>query len=301
MFQKGKIEVDMRVSDLFFAIVFILLFSTDIPLKSENNDFKNSIIEITESDFSKFGLERKNDNLTIIFQEKDDEEKNLKAVKAVISDCKIETRNLKKGDIVKSSTLMPNLIVVLSNNNSAVYYNDLNDFIEELDDENSILKTSEKLAESKIDDWIAFHYRMKNSNDKFFDIYLWYDKSQLANIEFNDSILNQIEGFQTRENNQNFSSGSANESKSKLQIYPNPIYDGLINISFELRSDLIIKFEIYDIHGNIIKEFGKVDQILNNKNSIQHEIDDLISGMYYLVLTTESNQRISSKFINIKR
>ena len=290
----------MKKNDKLIGLLISLIFLISVYLYGENNNFRNRFIEINEKDLPLFGSEMTKDKLSMLFKGSDYKGKNFKAKKIVISDCKIETRNVKKADYVKCSKLIPMLIVVQSGKNSSVYYNELSDYIEFDDDKNEIVENTKKLVDTKVDDWIAFHFLMKNIEGKNLNVYFWYDKSQLDNAELNDLLNNEIKKLNSKDEEFKLSGESSKSGINNLQVFPNPIYDGSINISFDLNSDLMVKFEIYDINGNLIKEFKDGYSIANGNNTLKFGIDELIGGVYYLVLKTENNKQSFTKFINIK-
>ena len=295
----------MKSTNLVIVIFSLLVWFPNNRFKAEENNLKTNFIEIKEGDFSNFGLELKNGKLNMIFLGSDNVDLNnhnfdskLKTMKILISDCKIETRNVKQTDISKCSKLIPNLIVVQAGNNSSVYYNDIKDFKNNF--ENSIVQDANKVSETNIDNWIAFHYKIQENNKRPFDIYLWYDKSKLMMEELSEKIKKEISKFQNDVHSNNPESDFTNSFIKNLKVFPNPAYNGLINISMDVKSERVVNLSIYDINGNLIIELIKGKSLIEGESTLQYNLQELIGGVYFVHLTTDKNEQISTRFILIK-
>lgn len=110
--------------------------------------------------------------------------------------------------------------------------------------------------------------------------YMW--KSKLPEINFD--ILSLIKGETSKTN------------IADLALYPNPIYqkaNNILTLSFLLLKDSKVSFELFNINGDR-KEILKADYYSAGVHNIQYDISDLISGNYFIRLSTESGTRLTS-------
>ncbi|MBT3208904.1 MAG: T9SS type A sorting domain-containing protein [Bacteroidetes bacterium] len=81
---------------------------------------------------------------------------------------------------------------------------------------------------------------------------------------------------------------------SEITVFPNPVSD-LATVKFYLNERSEISINVYNLNGQIVKS-----EIINNQTKGNHnysfDVEDLKSGTYVLILTTE-NQKYSTKFI----
>jgi hypothetical protein len=80
-----------------------------------------------------------------------------------------------------------------------------------------------------------------------------------------------------------------------LHLYPNPASDVIrITLSLERRAD--VSLEIVDLNGQKVKDIVHLSQVTAGKQEIQCKLDNLKSGTYLLIVTSDG-QRKTSKFI----
>ncbi len=293
----------MKSTNLVIVIFSLLVWFPNNRFKADENNLKTNFIEIQEGDFSNFGLELKNGKLNMFFWDntatkKINSNSKLGEMKIVISDCKIETGNVKKTDISKCSKLIPNLIVVQAGKNSSVYYNDIKDYSNNFD--NGIVQDANKVSETNIDNWIAFHYKIQENNKRPLDIYIWYDKSKLMTEELSENIKKEVSKIQNNENSNNAETTLTNRFINNIKVFPNPSYNGSINLSIDLISERVVNLSIYDINGNLIIELIKGKSLIAGESTLQYNLQELIGGVYFIHLTTDKNEQISTRFILIK-
>ncbi|MFC2137799.1 T9SS type A sorting domain-containing protein [Bacteroidota bacterium] len=80
---------------------------------------------------------------------------------------------------------------------------------------------------------------------------------------------------------------------SNINIYPNPVNE-LLNIDFESNKSSVAEFIIMDISGNII--FKESNQINRRYNSINIDINNFSSGLYFINIKTNTFNK-TVKFI----
>lgn len=82
--------------------------------------------------------------------------------------------------------------------------------------------------------------------------------------------------------------GNSDFSQEKYQILPNPVADKFTILSNQ--SEVITNIELYSTY-NRLKSFKPIDSIYN--------VEDLPSGIYYIILTFESNRKRICKIIKL--
>jgi hypothetical protein len=82
--------------------------------------------------------------------------------------------------------------------------------------------------------------------------------------------------------------GNSDFSQHKYQITPNPVNDKFTIISNQ--SEVITNIELYSTY-NKVKSFKPIDSVYN--------MEDLPSGIYYLIITSESNRKSICKIIKL--
>ncbi len=123
---------------------------------------------------------------------------------------------------------------------------------------------------------LPFSSELKITEGIGFDLYGFFAGTQDELVEVCFGSLNECNII---------SSINKVEPKSKLKIYPNPVYDRL-NIDIEIK---IKSASILDSYGNIIF-MGDIENI---------NIDFMQPGIYHLSLILESNEVIITKFVKI--
>jgi hypothetical protein len=120
-----------------------------------------------------------------------------------------------------------------------------------------IYKGSDLYFDDTISDSTWYYYRVKA---------FIRGKYRYSNIDSVNNDIVEITG------------GARHNIKNEINIYPNPAGDYLI-----VENNSNSTCEIYDYLGNLILEFGKINQ----KNGIRLDIASLKQGLYILVLKTE--------------
>ena len=75
--------------------------------------------------------------------------------------------------------------------------------------------------------------------------------------------------------------------KSLLKLFPNPANE-IVNCSFYEYSKGFVKLQWIDVIGQTIKE--EIHEVRKGHNSIQSDVSELVSGIYYLRLSTIEKQ-----------
>jgi photosystem II stability/assembly factor-like uncharacterized protein len=84
-------------------------------------------------------------------------------------------------------------------------------------------------------------------------------------------------------------------SLNQIKVYPNPIIgSGSLNLEIPFNQN-VIEALIYNINGNEIMQFN----IMGNSKSINFNVNELPSGIYYLMLRTDQGENIQSDKIVI--
>lgn len=83
-----------------------------------------------------------------------------------------------------------------------------------------------------------------------------------------------------------------------FQIYPNPA-SSILNVEFELPEAQIMRVAIYDAFGQLIDVIGE-DVFSVGTQQLSHDVSNLESGVYFISITTETNQTTTKRFTVIK-
>ena len=84
------------------------------------------------------------------------------------------------------------------------------------------------------------------------------------------------------------------EQPVKIAAYPNPAF-GQSAVNYELPVDGIVKIELRDESGHLIKVLLNQDQAAG-QHSLNVDLSDLKTGVYYYSISTKSGV-VSTKFI----
>ncbi len=85
-------------------------------------------------------------------------------------------------------------------------------------------------------------------------------------------------------------------SNSNLNIYPQPVIDNLYG-TFTSNKAIIYSATIYSFTGKIVSQFKNGINVVPGINKINITTSNLVSGLYLLVLKSETNKIITRKFI----
>ena len=77
-----------------------------------------------------------------------------------------------------------------------------------------------------------------------------------------------------------------NSFNFELNVYPNPSVK-TITVNYTLTNVVPVKFELFSLAGQKIKEINLNSNLLIGKNETKIEIDNFASGLYYLKLSSE--------------
>ena len=91
----------------------------------------------------------------------------------------------------------------------------------------------------------------------------------------------------------NFTGGGSHNSVESITLYPNPIND-IINLTVKEFVGLPAVVEIFDTRGVKVgeKSFLPIDQ-----STLQFEVNDFKSGLYWLSIKVEGHDFMTKKFI----
>jgi hypothetical protein len=128
-----------------------------------------------------------------------------------------------------------------------------------------------------------------SGNEQFLTIGNFYNENltQIVNINPIGSLgaayyyIDQVSVTQSPLENDDF-------FQQKFQIVPNPVKDKFTILSNQ--SEVITNIELYSTY-NKVKSFKPLDSVYN--------IEDLPSGIYYIILTFETNRKSISKIIKL--
>ncbi len=85
--------------------------------------------------------------------------------------------------------------------------------------------------------------------------------------------------------------------KSRTYIYPNPAKDNYIKIRIQVESANYIECEIYDLAGYYIDKLILDNPVQGMPNEIVWNVSELESGIYYVDITDQGNNRAQSKLV----
>ncbi|MBU2650928.1 MAG: VCBS repeat-containing protein [Bacteroidetes bacterium] len=80
-------------------------------------------------------------------------------------------------------------------------------------------------------------------------------------------------------------------------IFPNPVADRL-NVTFQTKSITQINFMVIDPEGKPVRTVSR-ESFMTGKHSIAFSVDDLSSGIYYLLMVVEGNE-LMHKFVVVR-
>lgn len=100
----------------------------------------------------------------------------------------------------------------------------------------------------------------------------------------NPNIFNELFRVQHTACQSGISDLSEIEALDDLKVYPNPNFDGEINLDIHLSEVAKIQIEITDMKGRIVSDLG-ILSLKSGKNSIKTDVSNLESGMYIIALT----------------
>jgi len=83
----------------------------------------------------------------------------------------------------------------------------------------------------------------------------------------------------------------------RTYAYPNPAKDNFVKIRIQVESANHIECEIYDLAGFYIDKLILDNPIQGMPNEIVWEVSDVESGIYYIDITAQGNNRTQSKLI----
>lgn len=82
-----------------------------------------------------------------------------------------------------------------------------------------------------------------------------------------------------------------------LKVSPNPLTKGTAKVTFLALEDVKLKFALYDIYGNLKKNFDSYINYQKGYNDFQFEVDTEESGIYILTCTDENKNVIQHKVV----
>ena len=83
----------------------------------------------------------------------------------------------------------------------------------------------------------------------------------------------------------------------RTYAYPNPSKDNIVKIRIQVESSNHIECDIYDLAGFYIDKLILDNPIQGMPNEIVWEVSDVESGIYYIDITAQGNNRTQSKLI----
>lgn len=87
----------------------------------------------------------------------------------------------------------------------------------------------------------------------------------------------------------------SNNSTNELSLYPNPTTE-LMNVSITIEKSDVLKFEVLDITGKLVKLLLQ-DKVKAGKNNFSFSTTPLANGIYFLKVSSASKEILTQKFV----
>lgn len=122
--------------------------------------------------------------------------------------------------------------------------------------------------------------------------YTFNDEQPLTGTSY--YMLRQVDFNGASENSPiaSVKSGST-QDYTALDLYPNPVGNQALNLSFSTESAGVVTISLYSMAGN--KMLSAVANTIGGLNTVQLDVQSLPAGLYILILTDGSNQ-VTAKF-----
>lgn len=80
-------------------------------------------------------------------------------------------------------------------------------------------------------------------------------------------------------------------------IYPNPVYQQVTTLDFELTDSRIVEINIYDLQGNFVGKVSNSMKIDKGKHTLKLNLGQLTTGIYLLGMKTDKNEFVSQRIV----
>ena len=149
--------------------------------------------------------------------------------------------------------------------------------------------------------WTSYTWAYNPSGDSipgFRELYTYDEYGNLLNPEYQtyNSTTGQFVGdqlFHYYYNTTMVSSGMPQVNDvNRLQVYPNPVSNGIINVSFMLMEPEYLTFQLYDSSGKLVR--NGMQRFSSGKNFFQFDAHNLSKGIYELRAENKGKHLFSS-------
>lgn len=114
---------------------------------------------------------------------------------------------------------------------------------------------------------------------------MWATASKKNNTWIAELSLSSLAGVAEQSNN----------SMNELALYPNPTTE-LMNVSITIEKSDVLKFEVLDITGKLVKVLLQ-DKVKAGKNNFSFSTTPLANGIYFLKITSATKEILTEKFV----
>ncbi|MFA6571684.1 MAG: T9SS type A sorting domain-containing protein [Bacteroidota bacterium] len=291
----------MRKYIVFIVSLILLVCSTAKQnLNAQDDKPSVKINELEKDNLPTFGISLEKTGATLLFSSinlQSADERGISGVvsirKLALSANKIETKNVKHSEYEKASKLIPNLIVITSENKTAAYFNNLSDYLKSIDGKNNLSEQSENVVAVNAENWLCYHFKIQTAGKKTSDIYLWYDST--------DNLINNLPANLKPANDpENIPIEGLPSALSDLKFFPNPVSNGAANLSFRLSEPRTTEINLYDISGKLIQAVIPPSNLYPKAYQYPVDLNNVPDGMYLLAVTTTRYDKLVIRIIVIK-
>jgi hypothetical protein len=80
-------------------------------------------------------------------------------------------------------------------------------------------------------------------------------------------------------------------------LYPNPAYQPVVTLDFDLSENRNVEINIYDLKGNFIGRISQLQKIEKGQHTMKLNLGKLTTGIYILGLKTNQNEFVSQRIV----
>ena len=291
----------MRKYIVFIVSLLLLIYSpTKQSLNAQDGKPSVKINELEKDNLPAFGISLEKTGAKLVFstislQSADERGKSesVRYRKLSLSSNKIETKNVKNTEYEKASKLIPNLIVITSENKTAAYFNNPGDYLSTINGKNNLSDQVENVVAVNAENWLCYHFKILTTGKKTSDIYLWYDST--------DNLMNNLPASLKPVIEPNYYPIEGLPSAlSDLKFFPNPVSTGAANLSFRLSEPRTTEINLYDISGKLIQTVIPPSNLYPKTYQYPVDLSNVPDGMYLLAVTTTRYDKLVIRIIVIK-